>query len=50
MVATHSKKIKHNVICVTDVYLRDITDTIFVILNLICLSVCSSCLNFACSP
>ena len=29
MVATHIKKIKHNVLCVTGVYLRNISNTIF---------------------
>ena len=34
MVATHIKKIKHSVFCVIGVYLRDITNTIYVILYL----------------
>ena len=34
MVATHSKKIKYSMLCVTGVYLRDVTNTIFVILHL----------------
>ena len=28
MVATHFEKISHSILCVTDVYLRDITNTI----------------------
>ena len=46
MVATHIKKIKHSTLCVTGVYLRDLTNIIFVILhlNVSHLSVCSSCL------
>ena len=31
MVATHIEKIKHSVLCVTGVYLKDITNMIFVI-------------------
>ena len=34
MVAIHIKKIKHSVLYVTGVYLRDITNVIFVILHL----------------
>ena len=46
MVATHIKKFKHSMLCVTGVYLRDITNIIFAILllNVSHLSVCSSCL------
>ena len=46
MVDTLIKQIKHSVLCVSGVYLRDITDMIFVILHLNVghLSVCSSCL------
>ena len=42
MVATYAKKIKHSMPCVTGVYLRDITNMIFIILhlNMSCLSVC----------
>ena len=45
MVATHIKKIKHNMLCMTGVYLRDITRTVFVILhfNVSCLSICTYC-------
>ena len=58
MVATHIKKIKHSMLCVTGMHvrdmfmlcvtgmsIRDITNTIFVILhlNLSHLSICSSC-------
>ena len=45
MVTTHIIKIKHGVLSVTGVYLRDVTDIVFVILHLSvsCLSVCSSC-------
>ena len=34
MVATLIKKIKHSMLCVTGVYLRDITDMIFVTVHL----------------
>ena len=34
MVATHINKIKHSMLCVTGVYLRDIMNIIFVILHL----------------
>ena len=34
MVATHIKMIKQSMLCVTGVYLRDITNTSFVILHL----------------
>ena len=34
MVATHIKKFKHSMLCVTGVYLRDITNMIVVILHL----------------
>ena len=46
LVATHIKKIKLSVLCVTGVYLRHITNVIFVILhlNVSYLSVWSSCL------
>ena len=49
MVATHVKKIKHSMLCVTGVYLREITNTNFVILHLNAsgLSVCSSHNAFA---
>ena len=45
MVTTHIKKIMHRMLCVTGVYLRDITNMIFVILhlNVSCLNICSSC-------
>ena len=45
MVATHVKKIKHGMLCITGVYLRDITYTIFIVLHLSmsCLSICSFC-------
>ena len=45
MVATHIKKTKHSMLCVTGVYLRDITNTNFVILhlNVSHLSDCFSC-------
>ena len=45
MVATHIKKIKHNMLCMTGVYFRDITSSVFVIvhLNVDRLSICSSC-------
>ena len=41
----HMKKIKHSILCVTAVYLRDISNMVFVILhlNLSHLSICSSC-------
>ena len=44
MVATHINKIKHSMLHVTGVYLRDKTNMIFVILhlNLSCLSICCS--------
>ena len=44
MVATHFKKNKHSMFCVTSVYLRNITNMIFIILhlNVSHLSVCSS--------
>ena len=29
MIPTHIKKIKHSTVCVTGVYLRDITNTVF---------------------
>ena len=49
MVATHIKKIKQCTLYVTGVYLRGITNMIFVILhlklNVSHLSICSSCLN-----
>ena len=35
MVAIHIKTIKHSILCVTGVYWKDITNTIFVILHLI---------------
>ena len=49
MVATHIETIKHSKLCVTGVYLRDITNTIFVILHLKVsrLSICSSCVVWA---
>ena len=34
MVTTHIKKIKHSMLCVTGVYLRDLDNMIFVILHL----------------
>ena len=45
MVATHIEKIKHNILCVTGMYLGDITNTISVILhlNVSRLRICSSC-------
>ena len=45
MVATHMKNIKHSMFSVTGVYLRDTSNTIFVIfhLNVSHLSVCCSC-------
>ena len=45
MVATYIKQIKHSTFCMTGVYLRDITNTIWVILhlNVSHLSICSSC-------
>ena len=45
LVATHIKKIKLSVLCVTGVYLRHITNVIFVILHLNVRhqSVCFSC-------
>ena len=48
MVATHIKKIKHGMLCITGVYLRDITYTIFIVLHLSmsCLSICSFCVFF----
>ena len=48
MVATHIKRIKHSVRCVTGVYLGDITRSVFVILYLnVCrLRVCSSCFYY----
>ena len=44
MVIKHVIKIKHRMLCLTGVYFREITDTIFVILHLYmsCLNVCSS--------
>ena len=44
MVAIHIKKIKHSMLCVTGVYLKDIANTSFVILhlNVNCVSVCTS--------
>ena len=46
MVATHLKKIKQNVPCVTGVYLRDITNMIFAILHLNVSFCCCCCLFF----
>ena len=48
MVATHFKRIKHSVLCVTGVYLRDISYMIFVILylNVSRLIDCSSCYHY----
>ena len=45
----HIQKIKHSMLCVTGVYLRDITYIIFVILHLnsSCLNVCSSLIMLA---
>ena len=45
MVATHIKKIKYSMLCVTGVYRRNVTNTILVILhlNVSHLSFCSSC-------
>ena len=45
MVATPIKKIKHSMLCVTGLYLKDITNTLFVILhlNVSHLSDCISC-------
>ena len=47
MIATLIKKIRHSVLCLTGVYFRNITNTIFVIfhLNVNCLRVCSTCLE-----
>ena len=46
MVATHIKKIKHNMLCLTGVYLRDNQhDFVILHLNVSRLSVCFSC-NF----
>ena len=42
MVATHIIKIKHSVLCVTAVYVRDVTNMIFVILHLNVQTICSS--------
>ena len=44
MLASHIKRIKHHRLCVTGVYLRDITNIIIVLLHLnnSRLSVCSS--------
>ena len=41
----HIKKFKYRMLCATGVYLRDVTNMIFVILHLIVshLSVCSFC-------
>ena len=43
--AAHIRKIKQSIFCVTGLYLRDITNMIFVILhlNVSCWSVCSAC-------
>ena len=48
LVAMHIKMIKHTMLCVTGVYLRDTTNTIFVILqlNLSHLSICCSFLVY----
>ena len=42
-VATHIEKIKHSLLCVTGVYLRDITNTFFVILHLNVNHLCIFC-------
>lgn len=46
MVPTHIKKMRHSMPYVTDVYLKDVTSTIFVVLHLDVsrLRVCCSCL------
>ena len=43
----HIKKIKHSMLCVTGLYLRDINNMIFVIfhLSMSCVSICFSCLE-----
>ena len=48
MVAMRIKKIKQNMLCVTGVYLRDITSVLFVILHLNVghPSICSSLFSF----
>ena len=48
LVPAHIKKIKHSMLHVTVVFLRDITNTISVILHLNVnhLSICSSCVSF----
>ena len=48
MAATHTKKIKHSMLCVAGVYLIDIVDKMFVILhvNVSRLSICCSCWDF----
>ena len=45
MVAAYVKKIKHSMLCVTGVFIRDITNTIFVTLhvNMSRMSVCCFC-------
>ena len=52
MVATHIKNIKHNMLCVIGVCLRDIRNTNFVILRLNAgrSSVCSSCSTYGLRP
>ena len=47
MVAVHIKKIKHSMLCVAGMCLRDTANTIFVILHLYVsrLSICSPCLG-----
>ena len=48
MAATHTKKVKHSMLCVAGVYLIDIVDKMFVILhvNVSRLSICCSCWDF----
>ena len=43
LVLTDIKKIWHSMLCVTGVYLRDITNMIFVILHVSHLRICCSC-------